>query len=50
MATKPRPGPPPLPDFINMGDISDELKEYLFNQHNLVLELMVRVEALESSP
>ena len=47
MATKPRPSFEALPDFSNFGDISDELKEYLLQQHIQLVELQKRVEALE---
>lgn len=49
MTTKKKPGPPPRPDFADMGNISDELKEYLMQVDLYLIELSQRVDALENA-
>lgn len=50
MATRPRPSFEALPDFGAFGDMSEELKEYLLQQHIQLVELQKRVETLENAP
>lgn len=50
MPTRPRPGPPPLPAFEEMGKLTGEMKEYVLQLHQFCLELEQRVEALENAP
>lgn len=49
MAIKPRPNQPARPDFQAFGNITEELAEFLYQQHLQLVELSNRVETAETA-